>query len=270
MRLLSWHPSRAATATAAVLALCLMLPGVLPPYVTTRDVLQPPGPEHWLGTNDIGQDVLTGLLRAAPNTVLIALLAAAAALALSIPFASLTVTGPRWLQRTLMRVVDVLQIVPSVLVILLIAAWVQPGLGGIALLLALTIWPDDVRVLRTAFRREIARENVAVARQLGGSWTYCIGRHVLPAMGPVLLGLFLQHVRQAALKTAGLGFLGLTDPRLVTWGSMMQDALDHLHTSAWIWLLLPPAACLTLFLHGVLRAGGRLERSGQTLTTGLA
>ena len=270
MRLASWHPSLAATATIVAISLCLMLPEVLPPYVTTRDVLQPPGPAHWLGTNDIGQDVLTGLLRSAPNTILIAVLTATVALAISIPFAGLTATGPRWLQRTLMRIVDVLQIVPSVLVILLVAAWVQPGLNGIALLLALTIWPDDVRVLRTVFRREIMRENVAVARQLGGSWTYCIGRHVLPAMGPVLLGLFLQHIRQAALKTAGLGFLGLTDPRLVTWGSMMQDALDHLHTSAWIWLLLPPAACLTLFLHGVLRAGGRLERSGQTLTTGLA
>ncbi|WP_439530106.1 ABC transporter permease [Pannonibacter sp.] len=266
---MSWHPSLAATAIAAAAALCLMLPEVLPPYITSRDVLQPPGPAHWLGTNDIGQDVLTGLLRATPNTVLIALLTAAAALVLSILFAGLTVTGPRWLQRTLMRVVDVLQIVPSVLVILLVAAWVQPDLGGIALLLALTIWPDDVRVLRTVFRRELIRENVAVARRLGGSWAYCLGRHVLPAIAPVLVGLFLQHVRQAALKTAGLGFLGLTDPRLVTWGGMMQDALDYLHTSAWIWLLVPPAACLTLFLHGVLRAGGQLEHAGQTVKAGL-
>jgi peptide/nickel transport system permease protein len=239
----------------------------LPSYTTSRAVLVPPDAQHWLGTNEIGQDVATGLLVATPTTVLIAVLVASLSLVLSLVYAVLATITPPWLQSGAMRGVDVMQIMPSILIILLVAAWIQPGLVGVILLLALTSWPDDVRVLRSVMLREMRRENVAFARSLGASWPRCVLVHIVPSMRPVLLGVLLQQIREAALRTAGLGFLGLTDPRLVTWGSMMQDALDHLHSPAWSWLLLPPAACLSLFLVLVIMGGRRLDRPADAMAT---
>ncbi|MBK5951708.1 ABC transporter permease [Rhodobium orientis] len=233
---------------------------VVPPYRTGRDVLQPPGPEHWLGTNDIGQDVLIGLMHAMPNTVFIAVSAALISLAAATTFACLAAIGGTLVATAVLRTVDILQVIPSILLLLLFAAWLQPGIAGIVLLLALTTWHEDVRVLRAIVLRELTRENVRYARHMGAGWSYCVTHHIVPAVWPTLVGLYVQNIRQAVMKAAGIAFLGLTDPRLTTWGSMMQDSLDHLHGDAWRWLLLPPALSLSLFLLIVLAVGQRLER----------
>lgn len=232
---------------------------MMPPHPVSRDVLQPPGLEHWLGTNDIGQDVFIGLIVAAPNTILVALVAGLISLALSVAIAAAAMRGVI-LSSLVLRIVDILQAMPSIFILLLLAAWVRPNFAGAILLLALTSWHDDVRVLRAIMLREITRENIHYARRMGGSRFYCLAHHVLPAMRPAIMGLYLQNVCSAAMRVAGLGFLGLTDPRLLTWGGMMQDGLAHLYGDAWRWLLLPPACCLSLFLLALLVLGRHLER----------
>ncbi len=245
---------------AVLLFLAVLFLSFLPSYDVGYNTLQAPSRSHWLGTNDIGQDVLTGILTALPNTVLVAVLASLMALFLAIVMAANAAIAKGWVAALILRLVDILHIIPSILVLLLFAAWIQPGFLGMILLIGLTSWHDDVRVLRALILRERTRENVAFARQMGAGWGYCLWRHILPSVWPAITGLFVQHIRQSTMKVAGLGFLGLTDPRLVTWGSMMQDALDYLHMSAALWLLLPPGLCLCLFLLLALALGRRLER----------
>lgn len=85
----------------------------------------------------------------------------------------------------------------------------------------------------------------------------------MPAMTPTLLALFIQNVRHATARVAGLAFLGLTDPRLLTWGGMLQDGVGHLYAPAWLWLLLPPCLCLSGLLLTLLALGARLESPWQ-------
>ncbi|WP_243698443.1 ABC transporter permease subunit [Paracoccus alkanivorans] len=233
---------------AAGLLLLLVAQPLMPAYRSSRDVLTAPGREHLLGTNDIGQDVLTGLLYATPNTVLMALAAATVATATALIVAGAAAAAGATTRNMILRLVDALQVMPSILVLLFIGTLMQPGLAGLALLLGLTSWHEDVRVALAMLRRELQRENVRFARHMGASRTYCLRRHVLPAIRPALAALYLQNIRQVTLRAAGLAFLGLTDPRLLTWGGMMQDAMEHLYTPAWLWLLLPPALALTAFL----------------------
>lgn len=225
---------------------------LLPEWRSSRAVLLPPGPAHPLGTNAIGQDVALGLLHATPNTVLVALAAAALATAIALAAAGLAVAAPRALRAAILRLVDALQVLPAMLVLLFVSAFAQPGLAGLILLLGLTSWHEDVRLALTLIRREAGRENVQFARRMGAGWPWCLRRHVLPAIRPALAALYVQNIRQVTLRGAGLAFLGLTDPRLPSWGSMMQDAMDQLYTPAWSWLLLPPALALTLFLLALL------------------
>tara|TARA_E500000318_G_scaffold111994_1_gene133211 strand:+ start:2464 stop:3225 length:762 start_codon:yes stop_codon:yes gene_type:complete len=231
------------------------------PYLSGRDVLQPPGTEHWLGTNGLGQDVLTGLVAATPSTILICLFASFLMQGTALIFALLAVTCGRGWSTVILRIVDILQAVPQILVLLLLAAWFWPDVTGLVAILALTGWHDDVRVLRSLILREMRRENVRYARVMGAGWAYCSIHHTIPALWPSVTGLYVQNLRHAALRTAGLGLLGLADPRLLTWGGMMKDALPHLYMEAWLWLLLPPAFCLSLFLLGVLALGRLLDKS---------
>lgn len=216
-------------------------------------VLAPPDLAHPLGTTDIGQSVLAVLAVATPVSVAIAIAAAGLTLALAVLAGLAAACGPRVVQLLVLRVVDILQILPSILVLLLLSAWLEPGPLTVVLLLGLTNWHDDVRVLRSLFLRELTRESLQQARLLGYGWRHLLRRHLLPPIAAELRALFLEGVRQAALKTAGLGFLGLLDPRLPTWGGMMQDALGHLTAPAWAWLMLPPTVALSLFLLAMQR-----------------
>jgi peptide/nickel transport system permease protein len=180
----------------------------LPPYVVSRDTLQQPSLAHWLGTNDLGQDVALGLAHAAPTTLVLALSAAAMALVVAVLSAYAAALYGGWVDQLVLRVVDGLQIVPSMLLALLVAAWMSPGFWGLVVLLGGLIAYDDVRVLRAVLLRELSRENVRTARILGGSSWYVLRRHVVPAIAPVLTVVYLQSTRQAVMKGAGLAFWG--------------------------------------------------------------
>lgn len=240
--------------------LCLgVIYEMIPAYSISEDILNKPNWSHPLGTNDLGQDVLVGLLHAAPVTIGIGLITATLALGICaiIACSCCVVNNPT--RRVLLSMVDLLQIIPNILIMLLVSALQRPDTIGIILLIALTTWHDDVRVLQTSISRQMTRENVQVARLMGGSWTYCIWRHILPAIKPTLAGLYVQNVMQAAMRAAGLSFLGLTDPRLITWGRMMQDSVDHLHSPAgWRLLCLPLLAFVT-FLMTLMAIGRRVE-----------
>ncbi|MCG7625858.1 ABC transporter permease [Epibacterium sp. Ofav1-8] len=237
-----------ALSTLVLLLLIATLGNLIPPYLTSTETLQPPSQRHWLGTNDIGQSVMTGLLRAAPVTIGLALATAALALLIGITMAGLAVMFPKVGRVIVLHLTDMAEIVPSILLLLLLSAWHQPGVIEIIPLMALLTWHDDVRILRSVLLREMGRENITLTRHMGARWPYLLLHHILPAILPTLTGLYLQNVVQATMRVAGLAFLGLTAADLLTWGSMLQDAMGYLHTPAWTWLLLPPAFCLTGFL----------------------
>lgn len=247
------------------LVVASLLSGRLPAVDSSRDVLQPPGPAHWLGTNSIGQDVLASLLSALPGTVAIPFLAALAAMLIAGLFAAAAALGGSVPRMLVLRLVDALQVLPSLFFLLLLAAWIRPGPVGIVLILSLTMWHGDVRVLYVVALRESARDSVAHARRIGAGWWYCFVHHVLPAAWPAVLGLYVQNLRGAVMRLAGLGFLGLTDPRFVTWGGMLQDGMAHLHGREWWWLVLPPALALSCLIGGLILWGQRAERRAMAL-----
>lgn len=247
------------------LMMATLLSKRLPAIASSRDVLQPPGPTHWLGTNAIGQDVLANLLSALPGTVAIPFLAALAAMLIAGLFAAAAALGGSVPRMMVLRFVDVLQVLPPLFFLLFLAAWIRPAPFGIVIILSLTMWHGDVRVLYVLALRESSRDSVAHARHMGAGWLYCFVRHVLPAAWPAVLGLYVQNLRSAVMRLAGLGFLGLTDPRLVTWGGMLQEGMAYLYGREWIWLVLPPASALSCLIGGLILWGQRAERRAMAL-----
>lgn len=259
-----YRTAKGMLAAGGVLALAAIM--VFPPSRTaSRNALVSPGATHWLGTNDIGQDVLAGLLLGLPNTVLIPVAVATLSVLIAGTLAAIAALRGGFAEALILRLVEVLQLLPSMFLLLLLASWIRPGFIGVMMLLALSSWHDDVRILRAILLREIPRENVQYARLHGASWAYCLRRHVLPAVWPAVLAVWVQNVQGGVMRIAGLGFLGLIDPRLVTWGGMMQEALPWLYSPAWLWLLLPPAMALSIFVATMILAAKRLEERALTL-----
>lgn len=231
-----------------------------PHPVMTSLILQPPSTTHWLGTDTLGRDVLLRLIEALPTSLWIALGCAALQLAIGLVLASISAVGGPYLDILLVKMTDIFLLIPALLPMMLLAALLQPGLLTAMLIIGLLCWPDDFRVLRAAIRRQLFSDAVHHARCLGATRRYLLRQYVWPALVPLFSALFLQNARQAIMISAGLAFLGLTDPRLPNWGSLLMQAQEQIHSPAFWWLIPGPVLAITLLtlllnqLHRSLRS----------------
>lgn len=103
------------------------------------------------------------------------------------------------------------------------------------------------------------RGHVAAARSFGAHHFYIAWRHIVPDLGPILLVDFIYSVRRAVFMEAGLAFLGITDPTVVSWGMMMRDALSFSYLNVWQWWLVPTGVALSLTIIGLTFVGHAAE-----------
>ena len=236
----------------AVLGL-LVLSALLAPVLATHDPalpsgppLTPPGADHLLGTNDIGQDVWSQWVWGARASLLIATVVTLLSTALSWCVglsAGLSAKG----EAILVGVTDVLLALPPVPLYLLVIALIGPGQLHLMLVLGLLSWPAFARVVRArviAVRRE---PYVEAARALGGSSLHVAVYHVMPATLELLPAKLVLTVRFAIFAEATLAFLGLGDPSARSWGTMLGWAFRNplaFVDGSWTWWVLPPALAI--------------------------
>lgn len=225
----------------------------------TGDVLAPPSADHWLGTNQMGQDVFLRALIAAPGTIAVGFAAGMITLVVALAYAFVAVMSPPLLGRVMMRCVDIMIALPNLVLAMLVASYLRPSPGMLLLLLVAFAWSSDVRVVAAVIQRERRRDSYRMARTFGAGAVYLIVRHLLPRMVPLLAALGVQGTRRAIMHASGLAFLGLTDPSVPTWGSMLAEAIPLLYDAAAVWLILTPIAALSAFLLLLSLAGARLE-----------
>lgn len=235
---------------AASVLLGFILLGVVGPLLAPHDPRIPvgrpfaaPGGSAILGTNDLGQDVLSIWLSGARSTVVAAL----GITALSTLLAWTVGLSAGFFRRAtlpLMGLTDLMLALPGFSLALLIIALVGPSQGALIVTLGLLSWPGFARIVRSAvigIRNELYIE---AAESIGASPFRVMTRHVFPAT----LGLFgsklVLTVRYAIFAETSLAFLGLGDPASKSWGSMIGLAIGDpllFARGAWPWLLLPPA-----------------------------
>ncbi|MCB5163190.1 ABC transporter permease [Marinomonas algarum] len=179
----------------------------------TADMLTLPSLDHWLGTDILGQDVFLRLLAGLPNTLLIAMFCGLLPIIMGFILASISIISRYYVSRFLQKFVEVFLLIPSLLPLMLLAAVLEPGLVAVILLISVLSWPDDFKVLRSAILRVIQSDAILTARHFGANNLYIMSNYVWPTIKPLLIMLFLQNARHAVMMSAGLAFLGLTDPR---------------------------------------------------------
>lgn len=247
-----------------VLIAAIAAPWLAPfdPWAAAGPALQAPSAQHWLGTDDLGRDLLSLIIYGARTSLVVGLSVAALALGLGglIGLASGYAGG--WADDLLMRLTELFQVLPRFFLALVVIALFGNSLNNLILVLALTSWSSLARLARAEVLSLREREFVVGARSVGVKPLRILGRHILPnATGPLLASAALV-VSAAILTEAGLSFLGLGDPNAISWGYLLNNAQLFLRR-AW-WLPLFPGLAIVVTVLGVsltLEAVNRSDRN---------
>jgi peptide/nickel transport system permease protein len=231
---------------------CYALPPVLPYSYTDLDyyaLQQPPSPQHWFGTNALGQDLLALTLRGMQKSMLIGVCVALISTAFAATVGSIAGYFGGWRDRRLMWLVDLLLVVPSFIIIMI----VTPRLGSadrvfwLIVLFSVFGWMISSRIVRGMTMSLREREFVVAARYMGVSNWRIIVRHILPNVASLLIIDTTLNVGTAIIGETGLSFLGFgIQPPDVSLGTLIADGTNAATTFPWVFLF--PAGILVLIV----------------------
>jgi peptide/nickel transport system permease protein len=244
---------------AAILAPVIAPYGPLEGSLANR--LQPPSPEHWMGTDLQGRDEFSRILYGAQVSLLVGVGSVAMALFMGGMIGALAGAAGGRVDNVLMRVVDVFLAIPGILLAIGIVAWLDRGLPQIMLAVAVTNSPIFARILRGSLLANREVDYVSAARSLGAGRMRILWRHMLPNSLTALIVAATLALATAIIDVAGLGFLGLgpPDPRTPEWGTMLTDATKFLREAAW--LIFFPGLAIVISAIGFNLLGDGLRES---------
>ncbi len=231
------------------------------PYERVAQPFQHPSASHLLGTNDIGQDILSEMIWGTRISLSIGIIAAAIAITLGTAIGILSGYYRRWLDTILMRFVDVVLVIPFLPLMILLAAYLGPQLTNIIIVISILTWAGPARVIRSQVLSIRELGYVQAARSLGGTDFKIMIRHILPGVMPIALAQFIRAVSTVILIESSLAFLGLGDPTAKSWGTVLYYAQTRgaFLTGAWVWWVLPPGLLITFTVLAFALTGYTLE-----------
>jgi dipeptide transport system permease protein len=212
------------------------------PYVTNSAIaLKPPFWQHGgslafpLGTDAIGRDMLSRLIHGARLSLTIGISVVAISTAAGVMLGLLAGFARGVVEITIMRAMDILLTMPSLLLAIVIVAVLGPGLMNAMLAVAIVVLPHYVRITRAAVIAELARDYVTAARVSGAGTLRLMFKEVLPNCAAPLIVQASLGVSTAILDAAALGFLGLgAQPPAPEWGTMLADAREFVLRAWWV------------------------------------
>ena len=197
--------------------------------------LLPPSAAHWLGTDELGRDLLSRTLYGARISLLIGVLAVAIAVTVGTAVGAIAGYAGGWLDTLLMRTVDLFLSLPRLVLLITAMALFRPSLPLIVLLLGLTGWMGVSRLVRGQVLSVREREYIQAARALGFGPSRILGRHILPNVATPIIVAATLGIGNAILAEAALSYLGLgVQPPIASWGSIIQSGADRLTDAWWI------------------------------------
>lgn len=211
-------------------------------------IRQPPSLQHWMGTDDLGRDLFTRVLYGGRISILIGLVAAVVGTAVGSAVGAVAGYFGRRIDNVLMRVTDVAYSIPTLPLLIVLAAYVGASAVTMAVIIGLLSWMATARVVRGEVLSIKETPYVEAARSIGARDRRIIWRHILPnAVGPIVVGATLA-VGNAIILESSLSFLGLgVQPPTPTWGNMLQDAQATMATKPWL-TIFPGLAILLVVL----------------------
>jgi len=214
----------------------------------------------WLGTDHRGRDALTLFVRGIRISLIVGIAATLIATILGLSMGLLSGYAGGFTDTLIMRTVDVLLSIPTLPILMVVAGMWGKGLWNLVLVLSAFSWMGTARTVRSMTLSLRDASWVENLRAIGAKRNYILFRHLIPEALPLLLANVALGVPGAILAEAGLAFLGLSDPRVPSWGRMLHEAYTFgaFTSGAW-WVILPPGLGISVICLVFMSIGRKLE-----------
>lgn len=218
------------------------------PYELVGPPYTPPNERFILGTNDVGQDIFSEFIYGSRVSLYVGLTAPLISSAVGTVLGLLSGYLGGFVDELVVGAVDVMLALPSLPLIIILAAYLGPSLNNIIIVLAVFGWPGFTRIVRSQVLSLRERPYVEAARAAGAGSLRIMFRHILPHVVPLVIAHVILSATSAILTEAGLSFLGLGDPTAKSWGQILRRAqVGHaLHQGLWLWVFVPGLAIALL------------------------
>ena len=196
------------------------------------NTLAGPSREHWLGTDNLGRDMLSRLIYGGRNSLTLGLISVALAAALGVILGAVSGYYGGKVDMVIMRLLDVLQAVPAILLAIAISATLGPGYMNCILALTISQIPGFTRMTRASCLNVQGMEYVEAARSINARERRIIFKHVLPnAISPIIVQATMSEAT-AILTSASLSFIGLgVQPPQAEWGAMLSAGRSYIRSN---------------------------------------
>lgn len=257
--------NRLAVAGLAIVLIMFFLAvfaAMLSPYdpggIDIEGKLKKPCKHHFMGTDNLGRDVLSRMLYGARISLSVGFVAVGISIAIGIIVGAISGYYGGWFDAVLMRFVDIMMCFPAFFLILTVIALLGPNIINIMIVIGITSWMGTARFVRAEFLSLKEREFVVAAHVLGLSDKRIIFRHILPnALAPVIISATLG-VAGAILMEAGLSFLGFgVQPPNPSWGNILTEGRTYIFDAWWLTLFPGIAILITVLAFNLVGEGLR-------------
>jgi peptide/nickel transport system permease protein len=257
---------KAAVIGLAVIVFFIVL-SLIAPYISpysasaqTCAVYAPPSVHHWLGCDDGGIDMLSEIMQGGRISLVVGFAATLVAMVIGGGVGIVSGYFGGWLDVSLMRITDYLLVIPDLVFMMVIADVWGASLFHVILVIGILEWTTTARVIRAQVLSVRERVYIKRTKGLGASNARIIGRHILPQVGPLLIANTVLTVAIAIYLETALAFLGLEDPRVTTWGTILEHAFERtaISSGAW-WAIVPDGFVIALVIVGCFLFGQAIE-----------
>ena len=225
-------------------SLAAVLAPVIAPYDPTFQFFEglslqgaprPPDSEFWFGTDTLGRDLFSRLLYGARTSLIIGIVANAAAVFIGTALGATAGYVGGWVGIAIMRFTDLMMAFPALLLAIALAAILKPSLWIVVMVIALVNWVQTSRVMYTQTRALVEREFIEAARSLGAAWPHILLVHILPHLVPHILVWATLGISVTVLLEATLSFLGIgVQPPTASWGGIINESQTFFLTAPWL------------------------------------
>jgi peptide/nickel transport system permease protein len=258
--------SRRASIIGLVIFSSFLLAAIFSPLISPCDPWDrfepylPPDQDHLLGTNDLGQDILSELIYGSRVSLIVGFGAALMATIVGSTIGLLAGYFKGLVDEILMGFTDIFLMIPQIPLIIVLAAFLRPSFWLIALLMGSLWWTSTARVVRSKALQIREMGYVQAKRSLGFSHLHIIVSDVLPNLSQVVMPKFLLSIASAMIAESSISFLGLGDPSMKSWGMMINFAFSRGgFINGYWWWYMAPGLCITIFVWSVVLLGSLLE-----------
>ena len=244
---------------------------IFAPVLSTHDPYElgipylPPSTEHFLGTNDVGQDIFSELLYGSRISLLIGIVSAFVVTVIGTFLGTVAGYCGGMTDKIIVQISNVAMSIPSLALTIVLVAFMETNLKNLIIAICVTAWTSTMRIVRSRVQQIKEQPFVKLEKTMGASSFYIMFRHILPNLGEIVFVRGVMGVTNAMLTEASLSFFGLGVLGQKSWGSILHYAFYRKGIiNGYYWWYLPPIICISLSVLGFMLLGYYGKNNGKS------